>query len=299
MFDLRYHVASLAAVFLALVVGILVGVGISDRGLVDRTINRQLRDRVDELGQRLEAADQHATDLERQQRSAQTFVQQAYPAVMSGRLRGERVALLFVGSVDGGVSNAVGQTLSDAGADAPVRMRALKVPVTGQEVAVALEGRPALAAYGGDRNLESLGRALGEEFVAGGQTPLWAALSSDLVEERAGEGRRPVDAVVLVRSSKPQRQATARFLTGLYGGLEASGVPVVGVESSSEKTSAIGVYKRIGISSVDDVDTPAGRVSLAVLLSGREQGHFGVKTSADDGFVPPVAPLPVATTPGA
>ena len=35
MFDLRYHVASLAAVFLALVIGILVGVGISDQGLVD------------------------------------------------------------------------------------------------------------------------------------------------------------------------------------------------------------------------------------------------------------------------
>ena len=35
MFDLRYHVASLAAVFLALIIGILVGVGISGRGLVD------------------------------------------------------------------------------------------------------------------------------------------------------------------------------------------------------------------------------------------------------------------------
>ena len=33
MFDLRYHVASLAAVFLALIIGILVGVGISREGL--------------------------------------------------------------------------------------------------------------------------------------------------------------------------------------------------------------------------------------------------------------------------
>ena len=35
VFDLRYHVASLAAVFLMLVVGILIGVGISGRGFVD------------------------------------------------------------------------------------------------------------------------------------------------------------------------------------------------------------------------------------------------------------------------
>ena len=40
MLDLRYHVASLSAVFLALVVGILVGVGISGRGLVDKSERR-------------------------------------------------------------------------------------------------------------------------------------------------------------------------------------------------------------------------------------------------------------------
>ena len=33
MFDLRYHVASLAAVFIALIVGILVGVGLAGSGV--------------------------------------------------------------------------------------------------------------------------------------------------------------------------------------------------------------------------------------------------------------------------
>src|SRR6185312_14365836 len=46
MFDLRYHVASLAAVFLALIIGILVGVGISDRGLVDSAKTKFLQDEV-------------------------------------------------------------------------------------------------------------------------------------------------------------------------------------------------------------------------------------------------------------
>ena len=35
MFDLRYHVASLAAVFVALVIGIFVGVGLSGKGFVN------------------------------------------------------------------------------------------------------------------------------------------------------------------------------------------------------------------------------------------------------------------------
>ena len=48
MFDLRYHVASLAAVFLALVIGILVGVGISSGGFVQKGERRILNDKIDE-----------------------------------------------------------------------------------------------------------------------------------------------------------------------------------------------------------------------------------------------------------
>ncbi len=49
MFDLRYHVASLAAVFLALVIGILVGVGIADRGYVDKGVRGLLEQRIAQL----------------------------------------------------------------------------------------------------------------------------------------------------------------------------------------------------------------------------------------------------------
>ena len=46
MLDLRYHVASLSAVFLALVVGILVGVGISGRGFVDKSERRNFQNQI-------------------------------------------------------------------------------------------------------------------------------------------------------------------------------------------------------------------------------------------------------------
>src|SRR5918999_4227171 len=49
MFDLRYHVASLAAVFLALAVGILLGVAIS--GKVSEVGERAERDRLSNLEQ--------------------------------------------------------------------------------------------------------------------------------------------------------------------------------------------------------------------------------------------------------
>ena len=70
MFDLRYHVASLTAVFLALVIGILVGVGISDRGLVDKTQTRLLHDQIVNLRTRLDQASQQTALSRREQRAA-------------------------------------------------------------------------------------------------------------------------------------------------------------------------------------------------------------------------------------
>ena len=56
MFDLRYHVASLTAVFLALVIGILVGVGLADRGLFDQAKKSLLERRVTQLQTQLDQA---------------------------------------------------------------------------------------------------------------------------------------------------------------------------------------------------------------------------------------------------
>ena len=56
MFDLRYHVASLAAVFIALVLGILVGVGISGRGLIKESERAVLQNQIDDLRNQRDAA---------------------------------------------------------------------------------------------------------------------------------------------------------------------------------------------------------------------------------------------------
>ena len=70
MFDFRYHVASLAAVFLALVIGILVGVGISSGGFVSKSERNILNGRIDDLESELDASRLHTGELSRAQRAA-------------------------------------------------------------------------------------------------------------------------------------------------------------------------------------------------------------------------------------
>src|SRR5207302_7863360 len=100
MFDLRYHVASLAAVFLALIIGILVGVGISSGGFIKKSERSLLNQQIADLRGRLDAATRRASYLSRTQRAAQAFVQETYPALIAQRLKGKRVAVVFVGPAD-------------------------------------------------------------------------------------------------------------------------------------------------------------------------------------------------------
>ena len=285
MFDLRYHVASLAAVFLALVIGILVGVGIS--GPVDSEKTKLLEGEVANLQQRLDRSASESIATDREQQAARTFISETYPALVHNRLRGKQIAVVFVGSVVGGTRSAVSRALTDAGA-VQLRLRALKVPIDAHQVEDALAAQPAADGLVGKSHLESLGRALGEELVLGGETPLWNSLTDPLVEQREGGGKAPADGVVLVRTVVPQRAATSRFLLGLYSGLASAGAPAVGVEQTDAADSATAVFRESGLSTVDDVDTPVGRLALVLLLAGAPPGQYGVKDSAGDGALPPL-----------
>jgi hypothetical protein len=288
VFDLRYHVASLAAVFLALVIGILVGVGISDRGYVDRAQRGLLDQRIAKLQGDLANARRHADDLAAAQHAAQAYVAGTYPDLMANRLKGKSIALVFLGPADPKVRSTLEQALTDSGASGWVRIRALKLPLDVPQIDKTLAKQPALKAYVGDARLPALGRGLGEELAAGGKAPLWTTLAEQIIAERAGAEQRPADGVVVVRTAGKQYDGTSSFLSGFYQGLIAAPVPVVGVETSDAGQSAVAAFQRNGISSVDDVDQPIGRFALALLLEGAKAGHYGVKPSARDGVLPPL-----------
>jgi copper transport outer membrane protein MctB len=305
VFDLRYHVASLAAVFLALAVGILLGVAIS--GKVGDAEDSFRADEVARLSDRLREEQQRAVAAARRGEAAEELLESAYPVLMEERLAERRFALLFLGPVSGRARSAVERTLSDAGSGDPVRMVALDVPLNVEELDEALLGDEELAAYAeaGD-DFSGLGEDLGDELVAGGETPLWSALSSLLVEERAGTSALEVDGAIVVQSwSAPPTEdveeadrvrATRSLLDGLLRGIEGTGFPVVGIEAATSDESTIDDYRRLGISSVDNVDTLAGRLALALLLAGGQPGHYGVKDSASDGVVPPIEAVPPPET---
>ena len=221
---------------------------------------------------------------------------------MHDRLKGQRIAVLFVGSVDGKIRSAIAQTLEDASATV-LRTRAITVPIKAAGIRSTLAKNPLLASFAtGGKRFNDIGVELADEFVVGGDTPLWDALEGQLVEERSGSTKKPADAVVLVRTAAPQTDlATARLLNGLYSELAGRPLPVVGVERTDARPSATRVFAQFGLSTVSDIDLQIGRVALAVALSSADTGtgHYGIRDGEDVlPLVPPVTATSSTTTAG-
>jgi hypothetical protein len=290
MFDLRYHVTSLAAVFIALLIGILVGVALASHGL-GNSERKSLEDDVRRAQNNVDSLRSRVDALQQQKRSDSDFVDKTYNALMTDRLKDKRVAVLYVGGVDHALQGDIATAIKDAGGGSPSRVYAVQVPIDAAAIEKRLGKNPALARYAGSDHLRQLGQQLGRAFVTGGNMPYWTALHSLIVQEatpRFGASKRPVDAVVVVRSADPQTGDSAPFVKGLYEGLGKAGVPAVGVDQSKSDFTAKPVFQQAQLSTVDDVDLNAGKLALAIVLSQpASRADYGVNASD---LLPPVTP---------
>jgi hypothetical protein len=282
MFDFRYHALSLAAVFIALVVGLLLGVAIGDKELVSGA-RQELRD---SLRADVRKADQERDEAKTRVRELDEFAAAAYPILTAGQLPGARIGLVLLGE-DDGAPDIVRDALEPTGADlafvAVVRERvdlgALAERARGTRYA-NIERDPTL--------LDDLGKRAGIQMVLGGR--LVGQVRTNLLRSLSGRFG-DLDGVIVLRSDDtPANKEDADRLDdlqdGIARGLVQTGVRAVGVERRASEPSSIGWFRDREMSSVDNVDEQAGRAALVFVLAGN-QGSYGRRDSAQ-ALLPPV-----------
>jgi copper transport outer membrane protein MctB len=283
MLNFRYHALSLVAVFLALVIGLLLGVAIGDRGLVssaEHDVRASLRHDVRKAQDALDAA---RGDLRERAR----FERAAYPALVNGKLTGSRIALIELGGSSDRMWSLTRDALEGSGAKL-VSVSVVREPLRLGELAGAARGTRYEGLADDPKLVHAFGTRLGIQFTTGGT--LLDAVRHALLVQGSGtlEG---VEGVVVVRDpvtlSGDDDAVAQAFEDGLMRGLRAHDVPVVGVETTDAETSQIAWFKAHELSSVDDLDDPLGRAALVFALTG-QRGSFGVKPTADGGRLPPL-----------
>ena len=291
----RYHAASLAAVFVALAIGILIGVGFGSDVVTGTAENLE-----ESLGADLGEARAEIEDLEAALDREAEFGRLVYPALVADRLSGREIALVALGDLDDDLTDEVRSALSSAGATLR-EIAVVREPPDPAAVAAAIgaQGRrdvPRGAA------LERGARQGGRLLITGGRA--FDALRDALLSRYSGSPGG-VDGVVLVRTRpaelSPRAAAdTDQLEQALIEGLQSGGrtrLPVVGAERTDTEPSSIQFFADQGVASVDNLDQLPGRVALVFALGGAE-GNFGVKETADSLLPDLLAPVGLRFGPG-
>ena len=113
MVNFRFHVVSLIAIFLALALGVVIGAGVIDRGVVD-TLNNRL-DSVEAKSDRIQSENNALRDRSKQMES---MIGDLQPFAVSGRLLGDDVGVVAVRGVDDDRVSAVVTAAQQADATA-------------------------------------------------------------------------------------------------------------------------------------------------------------------------------------
>jgi copper transport outer membrane protein MctB len=280
----RYHAASLAAVFVALAIGILIGIGLSDDVVTaaDKGLEDSLRSDLDDRNSQVD-------DLTAQLEQQREFGDRAGPALVAGRLDRQDVALVELGDVSDDTTEPATSAVETAGGTVPSQA-ILALPPDLPALYDAAGGkysnaRPNQALASG------LGTAIGRQLVGGG--PLVEKVRDVLFERFSGDLSK-VSRVVLVAKSPDDLQADLKgdgrsFELALLRGLDEASSGTVGVENTSTDPTTLDVFSNAGIATVDDIDRTPGQVALVYALLGAK-GDFGVKNGATSLLPDLVAP---------
>ncbi len=275
-YSARYHATSLIAVFIALAVGILIGAEFGGDALTSTR-----KDLEHSLTGNLQDARARADQLNAELGRSNEFADRVYPALVRNRLAGKRIGIVALGGLPGEVTSDVEDALGPTGGRL-VGVGVVREPVDLSSLAGNLSKTRFADIRRNPDTLTAFGAGLGRQLVRGG--PLLERVRSQ-VFSRASGNFGALDGVIVVREEPEgmgpvQRASAGRLESALMGGITRTRTPAVGVETTTTEPSSVSFFQSNDLSSVDDVDTTAGRLAMVFAMLGAE-GSFGVKGSAD------------------
>ena len=274
----REHVASLLAVFLALALGVLVGVSLSRQEPLEQRME-SLSQQFQQLSAENAALRGKVEELQRHLRARGEFDGLTLEGLVKGRLTGMPVALILVGDLEGvRFEQDLSGTLTLAGAHVVGNLAIGEDFATrvGQAEDTYILGEQASQPGAAARIFARIGAVVGT-----GQWFLLQSLAQMGLASLSGDlSAKPTAVLIITSLPETGRDEMTRLLPRLVEALRENGQFVVATEPTTAALSTVPVYRRTGVTTVDNIDTIPGQVAVVLALAARAEGAFGVKESA-------------------
>ena len=285
MYNFRYHIASLVAVFLALAFGLLLGTIIVQNGALKGGFTTQ----IEGLTQQFNQIRSESATIKKSNGSLTAFAGQAAPRLVDGALA-NRLILVLASPDNADTAASVTDDVKAAGGTTAIATFT-GVGLSLGDDAVAAAAAKALGLPAGSVDETAVVSALAREWStpSDGRVLTKALVASGALKVTGLAAGATVDGVVVCDTfdGKPD-PAAFHLATALAGNAR----PALGVETTKRSDGTAEAAKAAGLAGVDDVDTPLGEVSLVWVLAGRASGLYGQGDSVEGPFPTPLFPAP-------
>lgn len=279
MIDLKYHIASLVAVFLALGIGILVGsTMLGNDTLIDyqKQVTDRLETQLENLRLKNETIQANANNLEMDLNIQKEFNNKVFPVLVNNKLENKNLALIETNGYrfSGDLLDAL--ELSGANVTSVTSFLNFSDAQLKEELAEKLAW-----------NEEDCGPM--PSFIAGmvanavlsGEMKNIDLLAQTNVIQVSGTYGEPLDGVIIVGGCPDEKSFRAKELDQtVIDTFQSQNLPVYGVEDSTAGYSYMEFYQKKHLTAtVDNIDTVPGKLALILAIDGYP-GHYGIKSSA-------------------
>lgn len=282
--DIKYYIITITAIFISLGIGIFIGFNMNGEEIFLRQqeeLVNSLEDRFNEL--RLDNINLQDTirALEKEKEKGDYFIEKAYYELINNKLSGLNIAILQ--TTEHYYYSDIKNTLEEAGAIIPIHL------VFTDKIF-----------YLTDQELNNINDFIGAklsklEVIEQVNDDIINFLLNDTITvlmdfminnefinlTQYYENKDGISQVIIAGGKHDEsNQSTTMIDLGLIKKLHLNNIRAIGVERLDVLYTSIPLYKEIGISTIDNVDTLIGRISLVLVANGRD-GSFGEKSFSE------------------
>lgn len=283
--DLKYHIASLVAVFLALGIGILVGSTVLGTDVND-VIMQQQKQMVDDLNRNFDkirkdniVAKEEIAAYQSTLNVSKQFEEGLLPVLVQDKLQGKNLAVVTTGNFE--YNNDWVKTLKLAGAQVHSVTKILSgISLNDEKVRQALATKLMLTDDSGAALINEISNELAVCVVTAQNIENLQYFEQQRLIKTSGAYGVPIDAVIFAGGSQADvGDRAARLDIPMMEYFLSQKIQVYGVEASDVPQSYMEEYQKLKISTIDNIEMIPGQVSLVMAVYG-EEGNYGLKSTA-------------------
>ncbi|HHV06796.1 MAG TPA: copper transporter [Firmicutes bacterium] len=265
--NIRYLVITLAAVFIALGIGILIGFQLDSQDIILQQQQDLIKSMETKFNQLTQANQDLETEIKKLQNNAEqdeVFMKSIFADYVNYKLSGLNIAIIETSGNQ--LYPHLRYALNMAGANIST-----SIVVTDKILTVTEEEKSQLDL--------PIATVIANAIAHGDTEDLNYLRQKGFIEAR-GDFTIVPDYVILAGGNSEENTKAEIVDVPLIRELKRNYISLVGVEASDAEYSYMNHYKKERISTVDNVDTVIGQTSLVLVMTGAE-GNYGIKASAN------------------